>query len=183
MGRKIMLVFGASGAGTTTVAREVAQRLSWTHLDLDDVLWLPTDPPFQTIRPDADRRSSLIDRLDSGERWILSGSPGNWTSPIDQHLTLAVFLSAPVSVRIQRLRFRERTHFGSRIDPGGDMHSAHESFVQWAEQYEEGRLPGRSRQTHEAWIACAPCPILRLDSSAPVVDLVESVLGAAQAHG
>jgi adenylate kinase family enzyme len=179
MARKVLFVFGASGAGTTTLAAVLAQRTSWTHLDLDDVLWLPTDPPFETLRPEADRRAALVERLACAERWVLSGSPGNWTSPIEPDLALAVFLSAPVALRSERIRRRERAQFGARIDPGGDMHAAHESFVHWAEQYDQGLLPGRSRQSHEAWIARVKCPVLRLDSSVPVGELADHVISAA----
>lgn len=40
-------VFGAAGAGVTTLARALADHLGHRHLDADDYLWMPTEPPYQ----------------------------------------------------------------------------------------------------------------------------------------
>ena len=44
-------VFGASGSGTTTLGRALAEALGSVHLDTDAYFWESTDPPFTTIRP------------------------------------------------------------------------------------------------------------------------------------
>ncbi|ASR09775.1 hypothetical protein CHY08_18390 [Rhizobium leguminosarum bv. viciae] len=51
-------VMGASGSGTTSLGRALAERLDIAHLDTDDFFWMPTDPPFTTPR-DADERIRL----------------------------------------------------------------------------------------------------------------------------
>jgi adenylate kinase family enzyme len=38
-------VLGASGSGTTTLARALANHWSVPHADADDYFWVPTDPP------------------------------------------------------------------------------------------------------------------------------------------
>ena len=48
-------VFGAAGAGVTTLARALAECLGSRYLDADDYLWMPTEPPYQTKRPIVDR--------------------------------------------------------------------------------------------------------------------------------
>ena len=42
-----ILIFGASGAGTTTVGKNLAEKLDYIHLDVDDYYWEQTTPPFQ----------------------------------------------------------------------------------------------------------------------------------------
>ena len=42
-----ILIFGASGAGTTTVGKNLAEILDYIHLDVDDYYWEKTTPPFQ----------------------------------------------------------------------------------------------------------------------------------------
>ena len=51
MDRQVIHIFGASGSGTTTLGRYLAQRLGGVHLDSDDFFWLPTDPPYTQKRP------------------------------------------------------------------------------------------------------------------------------------
>jgi adenylate kinase family enzyme len=46
-----LVVFGASGSGTTTLGNEVAKRTGFVRLDVDDFYWEKTEPPFQEKRP------------------------------------------------------------------------------------------------------------------------------------
>ncbi len=48
-------IFGASGAGTSTLGRALADRHRLVHLDTDDFYWMPTDPPFTVLRLDGAR--------------------------------------------------------------------------------------------------------------------------------
>jgi adenylate kinase family enzyme len=48
-------VTGASGSGTTTLARAVADAWSVPHADANDYFWMPTDPPYVDKRREADR--------------------------------------------------------------------------------------------------------------------------------
>ena len=41
-------ILGASGSGTTTLGRALAERLQCPHFDADDYFWVPTDPPLPT---------------------------------------------------------------------------------------------------------------------------------------
>lgn len=57
-------ITGASGSGCTTLGRALAERLGSVHLDTDTYFWLPSDPPFQTIREGGERRALLGDDLE-----------------------------------------------------------------------------------------------------------------------
>jgi hypothetical protein len=82
-------------------------------------------------------------------------------------------------LRLQRLRTREATHFGAdAVAPGGWRHQETEEFVEWASRYDVGDREGRSLAKHQAWLAALPCPILRLDGSQPLRNLVVEVLAA-----
>lgn len=39
-------ILGASGSGTTTLARALAVKTGYAHFDTDDYFWLPTKVPF-----------------------------------------------------------------------------------------------------------------------------------------
>ena len=81
---------------------------------------------------------------------------------------------------MQRLREREQARHGARIGPGGDMADASRAFLDWAARYETAGTDIRSRAMHDQWLGTLPCPVLRLDSQAPVDSLVAQAVAAAQ---
>jgi hypothetical protein len=87
-----------------------------------------------------------------------------------------VFLRLDPAIRMARLRQREAVRWGTRILPGGDMAAINAAFLAWAEAYDTAGSLRRGLVTHEAWLADQPAPVLRLDSGAPVGDLVAAVL-------
>lgn len=169
-------LFGAAGSGTTTLGAALSKRLDIPFLDTDTYYWQPTDPPFSEKRSPAERVAMIEREIASHDAWVLSGSLCNWGGPLLHHFTLAVFLSLPHTLRMERLRARERARYGNRITPGGDMHEAHQAFMTWASGYDTGKAPLRSLDLHERWMRQLGCPILRLDSSQPVAMLCDAVL-------
>jgi adenylate kinase family enzyme len=169
-------ILGASGSGTTTLGNSLAQRRQFPHWDGDDFLWLPTDPPFQTLRPKDARLNMLTQSLAMSQSWILSGSICGWGDAIMHQFDLVIFLSLPADVRIRRLRAREAQRFGAAaVAPGGSMHRQHDEFIQWAAAYDDGDLNIRSRRLHEKWMVKLACPILRLDGEMPTESQLELI--------
>ncbi|HTB47503.1 MAG TPA: hypothetical protein VK741_28055 [Acetobacteraceae bacterium] len=169
-------ILGASGSGTTTLGASLAARLGCPHEDTDTYFWLPTDPPFTSPRPAKDRLALLLPRL-AGTRWVLSGSALKWGTELERLYDLVVFLRLDPALRMARLCRREAERFGARIAPGGDMAATSHAFLDWAESYDTAGPEHRSLLAHEQWIATVTCPVMRLDSAAPVHQLAEAVLG------
>lgn len=67
-------ILGASGSGTTTLARELSQKINYKHFDTDNFFWVDTLVPFQEKRKVSDRIDLLKTALEHNEKWILSGS-------------------------------------------------------------------------------------------------------------
>jgi adenylate kinase family enzyme len=150
-------VLGGSGSGTTTLARALAAELRSACFDTDDFYWLPSDPPFQHKREIPARITLLDDALFRHDNWVLSGSFGGWGDVFIPYLTDVIFLTLAPSVRMARLRAREVTRYGHvRIAPGGDLHHAHEAFMEWAALYDVSGHSQRSLDQHERWIAQLP---------------------------
>jgi adenylate kinase family enzyme len=169
-------VVGASGSGTTTLGRALAADLGCPHLDTDDYFWLPTDPPFEKIRP-AEERHALLGPTLAGDAWVLSGSLCGWGDVYIPRFELVVFCAVPPDVRLTRLRARERERYGdAAIAPGGPLRDKHEAFLAWAASYERGAPVERSRAMHEAWLAKLPCPVLRLEDANDVETRLAVVL-------
>lgn len=177
MPRTRVHITGASGSGTTTLGRALAQRLAVPHFDTDDIFWAPTDPPYRRKREVADRLRLLGELLGERPSWVLSGSLDSWGGPLVPLFNLVVWLDTPTEIRLARLVARERIRYGrATIAPGGAMHDEHRAFLDWAAHYDTGLREGRSRRRHESWLGELPCRVLRLDGSLPTRSLVRQVL-------
>ena len=168
-------VFGAAGAGVTTLTLALADHLRYPHFDTDDYLWPPTDPPYQEKRALETRVEWLL-RDTQAPTWVLGGSLLRWGDAVIPRFTLAVFVTLDRERRLMRLRARERQRFGSRIDPGGDMHHIHIKLLEWAAGYDSDRLDMRTGVLHEQWIATLLCPVVRIDGARPTFDQVQIVM-------
>ena len=169
-------IVGASGSGTTTLGRALADALAVPHHDTDDYFWLPTVPPYRRQRDIADRLRLMQEMFLARSDWVVSGSLASWGASITPLLDLVVFLSVRTDVRLARLRDREARHFGAEnVAPGGWRHDEAEAFIDWASHCEYGDREGRTLAKHLDWLSKLPCPVLRLDGSRPLPELVAEV--------
>jgi hypothetical protein len=135
------------------LGRALAKAFGWPHFDADDFFWMPTTPPFSVKRNPELRARLLLEALAPCESAVVSGSVMGWGRDLEDSFSLIAFLTVPADVRVRRLREREMAQLG-RID---------EAFLEWAAQYDEGRLEGRSRSKHMQWLSNRPCPIVHVD--------------------
>ncbi|MGF6239753.1 adenylate kinase family enzyme [Paraburkholderia sp. GAS38] len=163
--RRVNIV-GAPGSGTTTLGRALAARLDFNFMDADSFYWKPTVPPFkEKYDPDA-RLAMLLAELEASHASIVAGSVCGWGDNLEDGFDLVIFLSLPTKLRLQRIEAREISLFGG-ADP---------AFLAWAAQYDEGRLPGRSRSRHEAWLESRLCRVLRFEEDQAVDIRVEQII-------
>ena len=173
--RRINLL-GASGSGATTAGKALAAALSVPHFDSDDYYHEPTDPPFQRQRQPHERHDMIVADLSRTPSWVLSGGVVGWEPSPRLDFTLIVFLWVPAATRIERLRRREQERFGRRVLEGGDMHTNHEGFIDWASRYDQGDIEGKTLARHEAYLADQTCPVLQIRGSATTGQVVQTVL-------
>ena len=169
-----LLITGASGAGTTTLGRALADKWSVPHADVDDYFWLPTSPPYTDIRP-ADERLSLMNAVFVPRHsWILSGSLMGWGDSLIEKLDGVVFLTVDPEIRLERLKRREAARSGVLTEP------AQRQVPRVGGRLDDPNCSGRSRTRHELWLAAVPCPVLRLNSAEAVPRLMEHAMATSQ---
>lgn len=173
--KHVIHIFGASGSGTSTLGRAICHEMGYTFMDTDDYFWLPTDPKYTVKRPVQERLDRIRADIFHADNVVLSGSLSGWGDPLIPLFTLAIRLETDTDIRVERLRCRERKAFGDRIDAGGDMHQAHEAFIAWAKQYDNGDMNMRSKAMHDAWQTQLQCPLLRLNGGDSISGNVEAV--------
>ena len=163
-----ILITGASGSGATTLGRALSVRLGASFLDADDYYWMPTDPAYEEKRDPAARLQLILADLRKSSSAVVAGCIRNWGGELEDSFSLIVFLLLDAEIRVARLREREMSELG-RVD---------EAFLEWAAQYDTGRLPGRSRALHEKWLSERSCPVLRLEGDLSVAERVARVTEA-----
>jgi adenylate kinase family enzyme len=162
-----ILITGAPGSGTSTLGRALAERFKYRFLDADDYFWIPTHPPYKEKATAEARLRGLLSAL-GVEPAVVAGSVVNWGKEIEEGFDLVVFRLLDTRIRLERLLVRETARFGK----------ANSEFMAWAAQYDEGRLPGRSRQIHEAWLARQVCPVIRVEGDISLDQQIEMIIGA-----
>jgi adenylate kinase family enzyme len=172
-------IMGASGSGVTSLGRALADALAIPHHDTDDYFWQPTTPPYRDQREPAERLRLMRELFLPRAAWVLSGSLNGWGDALISNFDLVVFVTTPTEIRLQRLRAREALRFGTEaVAPGGWRHHETEEFIAWASGYDDGDRVSRNLAKHQAWLATLPCPVLRLDGSRPLPELVAQVRSA-----
>lgn len=172
-------ILGASGTGTSTLGRALADAWSVPFHDTDDYFWQPTEPPYTRPRPSAERLALMQTMFLPHRAWLLSGSLMGWGEPVLPHLDLAVFLTLDPVTRLERLNRREANRYGAQaIAPGGPYHAGFGTFMAWAAQYDhdDPGFKGRGLSRHRVFLATFPCRVLELDAAMPVADLTRRVL-------
>jgi adenylate kinase family enzyme len=111
-----ILVYGVTGSGKTTLAAQIAERTGLPWHSVDDLTW---EPGWVEVPVDEQRRR--IERICSGERWVLDTAYGRWMDVPLGRADLIVALDYPrwlslsrlVRRSVRRIIFRERACNGN----------------------------------------------------------------------
>lgn len=174
-------VFGAAGAGVTTLGHALSATLGCPYFDTDDYFWLPTLPPFTARRAPAERDALLAADLAPHPSWVVGGSIVGWGEQWLAAFDIVVFLWLPPALRLQRLHEREERRYGAAIaaDPAQATRTA--AFLHWAAGYDDGSCGGtRTLANHERWLEQFACPVLALRGDLTVAERVAAVLARVQ---
>lgn len=171
-----ILLFGASGSGTTTLGKELEKNSSFVHLDVDDYYWKQTEPPFQEKISLSERNENLKADFQKHANAIITGSMVSWGKEWETAFDLAIFIHLNNDERMKRLRKRERERYGEKLLTDHTTQQTSEAFLEWASQYENPDFDGRSLKIHNDWMELLDCNLLRIDGALELERKVEKVL-------
>ena len=111
---KRILVIGSGGAGKSTFARRLGERLGLPVIHLDRVSWSPG-----WVEPPKDEWRRKVEEMCAGDEWVMDG---NYSGTLDVRLKACdtvIFLDLPRMVCIRRVVKRSLMYRGaSRPDMG-----------------------------------------------------------------
>ncbi len=172
-------IFGASGAGVTTLGEALGTTLSVPYFDTDAYYWESSDPPFTVRRPAEARDAALAHALLQAPDWILGGSCGSWGGQWLRQADLVVFLWLPPALRLARLHAREQARYGDAIRRSPARAEQSRAFLTWAAGYDDNSCGGtRTLATHTTWLGQFTCPVLELRGDLTVAERAARVLAA-----
>lgn len=166
-----IIVFGANGSGKSTLARELARALKIKHMDIEDYYFAKSDIPYTSARLYEDCVNLMLDDIRKYGSFVLSAVTGDFGAEIQAMYRLAVHLSAPLELRIERVKQRAYEQYGERVLQGGDMYEQNLKFVDF--------VASRSLTGIEQWAETLACPVIQIDSGLEPAAITANRLAAA----
>ena len=171
-----LILFGASGTGTTTLGKSIAEKLNWIHLDADDYYWEITQPPFQKKVPLSKRNENLKADFTKHKNIVISGSLVTWSEYWNTAFDLGVFLRLPKQIRMKRLLAREIERYGKALNTNPEIKAKSKAFLEWAAKYDDKTFDGRSISQHRNWIKLLTCEMIELNGDLTNDDRLNAVI-------
>ncbi len=152
-----IILFGANGSGKTTLGRELAHILNFKHMDHEDYHFEKSEIPYSVVRPYKDCLNLILADIEKHRSFVLTAVTGDFGDTIPKFYELAVLISAPVELRMERIEQRAYKQHGERICKGGDMYEQHLKFIDF--------VASRSLSRIEQWSKTLTCPVLQVDGT------------------
>lgn len=155
-----IIVFGANGSGKTTLGCELAQVLKFKHIDVEDYYFERSDIFYQNPRAKDDVIDLMLADIKKYGSFVLSGVTGDYGEEIVSMYNLAVFLSAPIDLRMERIKKRAIDKHGERALLNGDLYENTEKFIEFARTRDLSKI--------DQWTNTLTCPIIHIDATKPI---------------
>ena len=152
-----IIVFGANGSGKTTLGRELAQILGFKHMDAEDYYFREAKIPYSDSRSKDEVIGLMLADIEKYRSFVISTCIGDLGDVIPKYYKLAVYLSAPLELRLERVKKRAFDRFGNRVLESGDMYEQELKFREFA--------ASRSLTPIEQWAETLACPVIRIDGT------------------
>lgn len=152
-----IIIFGANGSGKSTLGREVANVLNFKYMDIEDYYFIKSKIPYTAKRSSEDCLNLMLTDIEKYGSFVLSSVTGDFGEKISSLYNLAILITAPAEIRIERIKQRAYEQHGERIYKGGDMYEQHLEFIDF--------VTSRTLSKIERWAETLACPVLRIDGT------------------
>ncbi len=152
-----IIVFGANGSGKTTFGRELAGILDFKHMDIEDYCFEKSEVPYTKVRSREDYLNLMLADIEKYRSFVITTVTGDLGDKIPLMYGLGVYLSAPLELRMERVKQRSYGLYGERVCKGGDMYEQELKFFDF--------VASRSLSKIDEWAETLTCPVVRIDGT------------------
>ncbi len=152
-----IIIFGANGSGKTTLGKELAKKLNYKHMDIEDYHFIKSDIPYTITRSKEECFNLIINDIKIYNSFIISAVTGDFLDEISSLFELAIYIDTPKELRIQRVAQRGYDLHGNRVRIGGDMYGQQQQFLSF--------VANRSHDHISHYASTLSCPIIAIDGT------------------
>ena len=152
-----IIVFGVNGSGKTTLGSELAHILNYKHMDIEDYHFEKSEIPYTVERSREDCLNLMLADIEKYRSFVITAVTGDFGNTIPQLYELAIHISAPIELRLQRIEQRGYEQYGERVLIGGDMYEQRQKFINF--------VASRSLTSIEQWAETLTCPVIHIDGT------------------
>lgn len=165
-----ILLCGLNGAGKSTIGRILAERMSWQFIDNED-LYFPKENAsylFSNPRSKEEVIHLLEEKIEEDDRFVFAAVKGDYGEKLLKKLDYVVLIEVPKETRMERVKMRSVQKFGDRIQEKGDLADKENAWF--------SVVNSRPENFVTEWLERVPCPVIRIDGTAPVEENVNYLL-------
>jgi len=163
-----IIIFGANGSGKSTLGRELARALNFKYMDIEDYHFTKSEIPYTVERSCEDCLNLMLTDIVKHRSFVISAVIGDFGEKISSMYDFAVFMSAPLETRIERIKQRACKQYGERVCEGGDMYEQQLKFVDF--------VASRSLSRIEQWAETLVCPVIYVDGTKSISENTEWIV-------
>ena len=157
---KGIIVFGPNGSGKTTLGRELARVLNFKYMDIEDYYFEESEIPYTNSRLREDFLNLMLADIEKHGSFVITACTGDFGEKITYDL--AVYMTAPKDLRMQRIEQRGYDQYGDRVREGGDMYEQELGFLEWA--------ASRPLSKIDEWAETLTCPVIHVDGTKAIAE-------------
>lgn len=165
-----ILLCGLNGAGKSTIGRILAERMSWQFIDNEDLYFPKEDASYLFSNPRSKEEviHLLEEKIEEDDRFVFAAVKGDYGEKLLTKLDYVVLIEVPKETRMERVKMRSAQKFGDRIQEKGDLADKENAWFSVVKSMPENFVT--------EWLERVPCPVIRIDGTAPVEENVNYLL-------
>lgn len=165
---KGIIIFGGNGCGKSTLGREVAKALSYKFMDIEDYFFVKSEILYSVPRSREECYNLMLKDIEKYKSFVITTVNGDCGEEINNFYECAVYMTAPLEVRLDRVKKRSYEQFGERMRYGGDLYEKEKKFYDF--------VASRSLSQLDEFAETLKCPVIRVDAAKPVSENLKYVL-------
>jgi len=131
--------------------------MNFKHIDNMDYAHRKSDSTYANKLSREERAKLMLADIEKYRNFVITAVTGDFGDIIPKYYKLAVYVTAPLEIRIERIKQRDYRKFGKKVFEGGNMHKQHLEFVSF--------VKSRPLTPIEQFKQTLTCPIIHIDGT------------------